>query len=239
MEDMDYYEWEESKKRFTPAKIIKFVFKLIATLIIVATFTLLIGRMLLMKIPKAFTGVSATEGIIETIEKHRFDAVMQEPLEPYNDNGKDENGKRQRGWYHVSNVAVSKFAGEVQFTVRYNSRSTVNTLMEKYALTERPTGEVFVYVLSDDKGTVYTDYVFASKSRPLYEFRRVVFSDLNLWGVDTLYLDVYYVNDVSGDGLMNAQFEIYNGTYEAEAANADALNGKKLVFESAAVNFEK
>ncbi len=239
MEDMDYYEWEESKKRFTPAKIIKFIFKAVAMLIIVGTFTLLLGRMTLMQIPNAFEGVSATDGILTSVENGTFDALMQEPLEPYNNNGKDENGNYERGWYHVSNIAVSKAAGEVQLTVRYNSRSTVNTLMEKYSLTERPTGEVFVYALSDDKGNVYTDYVFASKSRPLYEFRRVIFTGVDLAEVKRLNLDVYYAKDVSEDGLMNAQFEIYNSTYEVEAAEAGKLKGHKLTFESAAVNFEK
>ncbi len=230
MEDMDYYEWEESKKRFTPAKIIKFIFKLIATLIIVTTFTLLIGRMLLMRIPRAFTGVSATQGIVATVNGGTFDAVMQEPLESFSDNGKDENGKLQRGWYHVSNVALSESAGEVQLTVRYNSRSTVNTLMEKYALTERPTGEVFVYILSDDKGNVYTDYVFAAKSRLLYEFRRVVFTGVDLTEVETLYLDVFWREDVSKDGLMSASIEIYESTYGVEIPESDELSGKNLTF---------
>lgn len=226
MEDMDYYEWEESKKRFTPAKIIKFIFKLIATLIIVATFALLIGRMVLMKIPRAFTGVSATEGIVATIEGGTFDAVMQEPLEPFNDDGNDE-----RGWYHLSNIALSDSAGEVQMTVRYNSRSTINTLMEKYALSERPRGEVFVYILSDDRGNVYTDYVFSAKSRPLYEFRRVIFTGVDLTDVEALYLDVYYGEDVSEDGLMNASFVIYDSTYDVETPEADKLNGKNLTFQ--------
>ena len=234
MEDMDYYEWEESKKRFTLAKIIKFIFKTIATLIIVGTFAMLIGRMVLMRIPGDFTGVTATQGILETIEKHRFDAVMQEPLEPFNDNGND--GK---GWYHLSNIAVSKFAGEVQMTVRYNSRSTINTLMEKYALTERPEGEVFVYILSDDKGNVYTDYVFSAKSRPLYEFRRVVFTDLNLWGVDVLYLDVYFGEDVSEDGLMSASFVIYEADRGAASLDEDEIKGDSLIFRDAPAYISK
>ena len=225
MEDMDYYEWEESKKRFTPSKIIRFIFKLIAMLIIVSTFVLLLGRMTLMRIPKAFTGVTATEGILATVEDGTFDAVLQEPLEPFNDDGNDD-----RGWYHISNVALSKSAHEVQLTVRYNSRSTINTLMEKYALSEHPLGEVFVYILSDDKGNVYTDYLFSAKSRPLYEFRRVVFTGVDLTDVETLYLDVYFGEDVSGDGLMNASFVVYDSAYESEITEADALKGRNVTF---------
>ena len=233
MEDMDYYEWEESRKRFTFSKIIKFIFKLICTLIIVGTFTLLLGRMTLMKIPKSHTAVTLTEGIAATLENGTFDAVMQEPIEPFNDNGKDENGVYQRGWYHISNVAISESAGEVQLTVRYNSRSTVSTLMEKYSLTERPCGELFVYVLSDNNGNTYTDYVFSAKNRPLYEFRRVIFTGVDLSEVKALYLDVYWIDDVSKDGLMNANFTIYDSTFESEAADEDMLKGKNLTFNKA------
>lgn len=233
MEDMDYYEWEESKKHFSFSKIIKFIFKFIGTLIIVGTFVLLIGRMNLMKIPKAFTAVTLTDSIATTLDNGTFDAVMQEPVEPFNDNGKDENGVYQRGWYHVSNVAVSKSAGEVQLTVRYNSRSTVSTLMEKYSLTERPSGELFVYVLSDNDGNTYTDYVFAAKKRPLYEFRRVVFSGIDLTEAKALYLDVYWIDDVSKDGLMNANFTIYDTSFDSESADTDMLKGKNLTFNKA------
>ncbi len=230
MEDMDYYEWEESQKRFTFSKIIKFIFKFVCTLIIVGTFALLLGRMTLMKIPKSFTTVTLTDGIAATRDNNTFDAVMQEPVEPFNDNGKDENGVYQRGWYHVSNVAVSKSAGEVQLTVRYNSRSTVSTLMEKYSLTERPSGELFIYVLSDNEGNTYTDYVFCAKRRPLYEFRRVVFTGVDLTEAKALYLDIYWIDDVSEDGLMNANFTIYDTTFDSETADADMLNGKNLIF---------
>lgn len=233
MEDMDYYEWEESQKRFTFSKIIKFIFKFICTLIIVGTFALLLGRMTLMKIPKAYTAVTLTDGITQTLENGTFDAVMQEPVEPFNDNGKDENGVYQRGWYHISNVAVSKAAGEVQLTVRYNSRSTVSTLMEKYSLTEPPSGELFVYVLSDNEGNVYTDYVFAAKKRPLYEFRRVIFTGIDLSEAKALDLDVYWIDDVSKDGLMNANFTIYDTTFESETADEEMLKGKNLTFNKA------
>ena len=225
MDDMDYYEWEEAQKRFTPTKIIKFIFKTLSTLIIVATFVLLLGRMTLMKIPKAFTLVTLTDGISATIENGTFDAVMQEPVEPYNDNGKDENGKLQRGWYHISNVAISESASEVQLTFRYNSRSTVSTLMEKYALTERPSGELFILILSDNNGNVYTDYTFSAKSRPLYEFRRVIFTDIDLSEIEALYLDVYWVGDISENGRMNASFTVYDTTFDCEPADESMLKG--------------
>ena len=228
MDNMDYYEWEESQKRFSPSKIMKFAFKFISTAIIVTTFALLLGRMALMRVPGSFTGVTATAGIVSSVENGSFDAMIQEPAEPYNN-----NGKKDKGWYHVSNVALAPSADEVQITVRYNSRSTINTLIEKYELSERPSGEVFVYTLTDNLGNVYTDYVFSAKSRLLYEFRRVVFTGVELEGVETLSVNIYYIEDVSSDGRMSSTIEIYNNIYAIEEPEPNKLKGKNLKFASA------
>lgn len=223
MEDMDYYEWEASKKRFSPSKIIKFIFRAIVLTIIFGTFAVILGRIQLMKIPKALTGVTSTEEILQTLEDNTFDAVYQQTAKSFD----------EKGWYHISDVILSDAAGQVQLTVRYNSRSTINTLMEKYSLTDRPSGEVFVYILSDDRGNVYTDYVFAAKSRPLYEFRRVIFSGVDLSDVGTLTLDVYYGEDVSSEGRMNASFAFYSKEYEVDELTADDVRRSTLTFTGA------
>ncbi len=210
MDDMDYYEYEENKKRFTPKKIARFIFKLIAYSIIIATFVLIIGRIQLAKLPKSFTQYVWTDASRAAYEDGEIELIFQEPYSSY-----DENG-----YYNVSNVAISPESGEVQFTVRYNSRSTINSLMQFYGMTERPTGEVFVYILSDQSGKEYTSYTFAASSRPMYEFRRVIFDGVDLEGVETLYLDVYYGDDVSKNGRMNSSFVIFDtqlGTRPAES----------------------
>ncbi len=201
MDDMDYYEWEASKKRFTPGKIIKFFFKLIAAVIIIGTFVLIIGRGQLMKVPKAFTGITWTESIVDAYNKGELDAVYQTPHESFD----------VKGYYHISDVVLSKSTNEVQLTVRYNKRSTINTLMDYYSLTERPSGEVFIYILSDDLGNTYTDYTFAATSNNLHEFRRVIFSDVDLESAETLYLDIYYGEHVSPESKMYASFVAYDG----------------------------
>ncbi|MBQ8249549.1 MAG: hypothetical protein IJY93_06685 [Clostridia bacterium] len=201
MDDMDYYEWEESKKRFTPGKIIKFFFKLIAAIVIIGTFVLIIGRGQLMKIPKAFTGITWTESIVDAYNKGELDAVYQTPHESFD----------TKGYYHISDVVLSKSTNEVQLTVRYNKRSTINTLMDYYSLTERPTGEVFIYILSDDSGNTYTDYTVAASSNNLYEFRRVIFSGVDLETTEGLYLDIFYGGHVSTESKMYASFVAYDG----------------------------
>ncbi len=223
MDDMDFYEWEALKNRSSFSKFIYYFIKAVVAVIVIGTFVLIFGRIFLMNLPKAFKGITLTEAIQTTLDNETFDAISHDPAAGYD----------EEGWYNVSNVAMSESAGEVQLTVRYNSRSTVNVLMEKYELTERPDGELFVYILADDNGNVYTDYTFAAASRPLYEFRRVIFTGVDLTDVDKLYLRVYYINDVSGEGLMNASFAIYDSKYPSEDFIPDKIKPTKLIFSPA------
>ena len=200
MQDMDYYEYEESQKRFTPAKVIGFIFKVLAYAIIIAVFAVIFIRIQGMKIPKKFSEYTWTPAAVAAAADGELSVDFQEPYESYDDNG----------YYHISNVALTKETGEVQFTVRYNSRSTINKLMQTYGLTERPVGETFVYILADQDGKTYTHYTFAAGQKPMYELRRVIFDGVDLSAVETLYLDVYYGDDVSKDGRMNASFVIYD-----------------------------
>ncbi len=220
MDDMDFYEWEAMKNRSPLSKFIYYFIKAVVAVIIIGTFAMIFGRIQLMKLPKSFKDITLTDAIQTTIENESFDAVSHEPYTNYD----------EEGWYNISNVAMSESAGEVQLTVRYNSRSTVNVLMQKYELAERPEGEIFVYILADNKGNTYTDYTFAASSRPLYEFRRVIFTDVDLTDVDKLYLHVYYIGDVSNEGLMNASFAIYNSEYPSEDFLPEKIKPTKLTF---------
>ncbi len=231
-EDMDYYEYEESKKRFTPKKIISFIFKLIAFIIIAGTFALILGRIQLMKLPKSMKGLTWTDSIAEAFEDGKLDVILHTPRESY-DGSVKINGKYVKGRYNISEVALSRSTSEVQFTFRYNSRSTINTLMELYGLTERPHGEVFVFRLRDDAGNKYTDYTFAAASRPLYEFRRIIFGGVDLSDAETLYLDVYYGEDVSSDGLMNYTLTLYNKEDGSIFPEYEKAQRTTLTFEEA------
>ncbi len=246
-EDMDYYEYEEAKKRFTPKKIIGFIFKFIAGVIIIGTFALIFGRSALMKIPKEYTGFTWTEDAVSAYSEGSLDVLLHTPYESFDDDGA----------FYVSDVTLSKATGEVQFTVRYNSRSTINELMSRYRLAERPKGEVFIYVLTDADGNTYTDYVFAAKSNPMYEFRRIIFKDVDLSGIylteeekaisalttapedlptpemTTLYLDIYYGEDVSYNSLMSYNFVLYDYKYGSEAPEFDRVGSCKLTFSDA------
>ncbi len=249
MEDMDYYEYEESLKRFTPKKIIGFIFKLIAVVIIVGTFALIFGRSALMKLPKDYKDFTWTHASVEAFNDGTLDVLLHTPHDSYDSDGA----------FHVSDVTLSKATGELQFTVRYNSRSTINELMHRYKLTQRPSGEVFVYVLTDNHGNTYTDYMFAAASNPLYEFRRVVFTGIELDGIyltdeeqkyietlsgdenadmpkpetTTFYLDIYYGDDVSNNSLMSYSYVVYDYRYGSQEKQYSEVGKTKLTFADA------
>ncbi|MBR5315109.1 MAG: hypothetical protein IKU45_06840 [Clostridia bacterium] len=132
------------------------------------------------------------------------------------------------GKFQASNVYFVPSTGQFQITVRYNN-STLKKLVEDYSLKETPTGEVFVFTLTDNLGNVYTSYQYATDSKNLYNYRRVVFDNIDMNAKKTveedgvqvekffeeLYVNVYYIDDVT---LSNpyGQMTVYDTKYYHE-----------------------
>lgn len=206
------YDSDTPKERSLPAKIIIGTLKAIGILIIVSVFATIFIRLQLWKTPKEFRDFAWTdEALAKYSENGGLTVGLQEPYTEF-----DENG-----YYHISDVSFAPDAGEIQLTVRYNSRSTINKLMEVYGLTERPTGEVFVYILQDDDGNQYTSYRFAARSKPLSDFRRIIFDGVDFEGVENLYLYVYYGEDVDDKAEMSAVFTVYETSRYIEKTNPE------------------
>lgn len=196
----DTFESDTPKQRSKPVKIILGTLKFCWILFIVGIFALIFLRLNLLKTPKKFQDFAWTdEAVAEYQTSGKLTVGFQEPYTEY-----DEDG-----YYHISDVSFATSIGEIQLTVRYNSRSTINTLMNKYGLTERPTGETFVYILTDDDGNEYTSYRFSAAEKPLSEFRRIIFDGVDFSTTDNLYLHVYYGNDVRDTSSMYAVFTVY------------------------------
>ncbi len=196
----DPFDSDTPKERSLPAKIILGILKTIGILIIVAIFAIIFIRLQLWKTPKEFRSFAWTDEAKAALSKNGSLTVgYQEPYTEF-----DENG-----YYHISDVSFARDLGEIQLTVRYNSRSTINTLMEEYHLTERPSGETFIYILTDDNGNEYTSYRFAAKEKPLSEFRRVIFDGVDFETTENLYLHVYYGEDVYDKSALYAVFTVY------------------------------
>ena len=196
----DTFESDTPKKRSLPAKIILGTLKALWILFIISIFVLIFIRLNLLKTPKNFQSFAWTdEAVAEYNENGSLTVGFQEPYTEYDD----------EGYYHISDVSFAESLGEIQLTVRYNNRSTINTLMSKYHLTDRPNGETFVYILTDDNGNEYTSYRFSADSKPLSEFRRIVFDGVDFSSTENLYLHVYYGEDVNDDSDMYAVFTVY------------------------------
>lgn len=99
------------------------------------------------------------------------------------------------GSFSVMSTYYTPSAKQVQFTLCYNN-STLKYLKERYNLSETPKGEVFVCTLTDNNGHMYTEYDFLTHSKNLYNYRRIVFPDIETEGLTSLTLKIYYAQDV-------------------------------------------
>ncbi len=112
---------------------------------------------------------------------------------------------------------------KLQFTVRYNEASA-----EKYS--GNSTGEHFFFLLLDDKGNVYKNYSFKAFSQrflgiKLYNYRRLLFSDIDLTDTETLTLYIYDINSaITEDGYID-KIVIYDSALPFENKKTDPPEG--------------
>jgi len=184
-----------SLKKLTFSKIIKFIF----VLLIIAVYTLLLGRMFLARYTGSMAKYAWTNNAIKTYEQTTDFTLMTQNLSKTIDDN---------GYFSISNYVYIPEINEVQFTVRYNN-STVDTL-ENFYTDVSDIGETFVFTLTDNNGNVYDSYKYLSKSNLIYNFRRLVFEGVDLSNAGTLYLNVYYINDVSKSSKIYTSFQLYN-----------------------------
>ena len=184
-----------SLKKMTFSKIIKFIF----VLLIIAVYTLLLGRMFLARYTGSMAKYAWTNNAIKTYEQTTDFTLMTQNLSKTIDDN---------GYFSISNYVYIPEINEVQFTVRYNN-STVDTL-ENFYTDVSDIGETFVFTLTDNNGNVYDSYKYLSKSNLIYNFRRLVFEGVDLSNAGTLYLNVYYINDVSKSSKIYTSFQLYN-----------------------------
>lgn len=100
------------------------------------------------------------------------------------------------GEFYISNARFVESIGQFQASIRYNN-SAIKNYMKKYDLENEPDGEIFVFTVSDNLGNIYKDYEYVKDSKNVLNYRRVVFSGINMTNVSTLTLNIYYINDVT------------------------------------------
>ncbi len=116
------------------------------------------------------------------------------------------------GRFWISNVVWIPSASQLQVTIKYND-STVKYLkegLEKVQLEEAIEAEMdtsalpeivlpeepFDYSLLDNEGNRYFPSVIVEAEKQNYNYRRLVFDDVDLDAIPTAYIDMYYANAV-------------------------------------------
>ncbi len=224
-ESVDYDETNPLTKRSTALKVTLLVLKILVWVLCLSVTGFLVLRINLSKTPKAFRELTWTPEMTASAEAAiaaggKLDVTYQQNRANIDD----------KGLFMVTDLAFAEENGQVQISVRWNRRFTINWLMERYSLSERPSGEQFIFMLTDDKGSLYTKYTFAAKENAMYAFRRVIFDGVDLSDLDTLYLDVYYGEDVSPTCQVSANFVIYDKNREKIPVKTDKPKSTDLTF---------
>lgn len=118
-------------------------------------------------------------GEYETVERSEY----------YSAKNEDE------GALKISNAYFMPQSGQLEVTFRFNN-NVISNLYDSYPMAAGDDGELFVYVISDNYNNRYTNYCYTEGKRANYNYRRLLFSDIDFKDVSTLYLDIYYINDV-------------------------------------------
>ncbi len=207
--EYDYYPEEyytgRKKKKGKLGKSIKWI----AILLIIAVYLLLIFRIYIKsdtKTAKQFVwtadtvaayelDASAFAAFTQSSSYTKYDPDTEETFRYSYDTYSGSDDKHTHdGQFHTSQFIYVPASSEFQITLRYN-REAVTELLATYGLTEAPAGELFLFALTDGI-QYYTDYTFLTDSRFTYEYRRLVFSGINLESVHQMWLEIYYVGDV-------------------------------------------
>lgn len=190
------YTPQKAKKGFSFGKLLKSI----GLLLIAAVYVMLIGRMLLARPVGVMKTYLWTDKSAEyyNASPDTFKPMKQQLEEIIDDDG----------YYHISKLAYIEDIGEFQITVRYNN-STLERLDEYYS-DRVDAGECFVFTLTDDSGKLYDTYKYASSENFIYNFRRLVFENVDISSADKLYLNIFYSNDISSSSPMFVSFKVYD-----------------------------
>ena len=120
------------------------------------------------------------------------------------------------GQFFITNIRYSTCEkdelSEFQFTIRYND-STLKYLCEYYGIEESPGIGHFVYTLGDDAGHIYDDYEIIYDERFNYNYERMVFSGIDMTGVNSIYVNIYYDKEYNGESAAEVMSGYDSGAY--------------------------
>ena len=113
------------------------------------------------------------------------EAFTQDPVTPYDN--------KDRAHFFFRFFVLIPDAKQIQLTLRYND-STLEDIKNDMKLDDLPTGDDarFSYYLRDESGKVYAHSSATYSHFMIYNYRRVVFDNVDTSTSGMLYLDVYF-----------------------------------------------
>lgn len=217
-------------------KIVKYTVKGIGFLLVFGTIGLLLWRIFSSGDPKSMKTLDANDVLAEAwalaeSEGRELDAFTQE--QPTSITTAEHN----YSYFSVSNTVFIRDANQIQLTFRYNN-STIRHLMEDYGLPEMPDRAENLYdvtlwvvydltpdVVGDDENVEYVRFhptaaETKAEQKNLYNYRKYVFDGIDFHTPEkpilTIYMDVYYVQDVNYEEDPYGTLPIYQYVYENE-----------------------
>ncbi len=153
-----------------------------------------------------------------------FQILSQEPSTFITDDG--------RFW--ISNVVYLPQAKQLQLTIKYND-STLKYLKE--ALAKQASGEddaepltadditlpdePFDYTVLDNSGTRYTEHTSIADREQNYNYRRLVFENIEIPEYAAYYIDMYYVGAVDYTAIPYGSLLAWNTALDIEELDVE------------------
>ena len=200
--EYDYYpyddEKENNKKRFTIGKLLKYI----AIAMIVLIYALIFFRIGISNDTEIAKSFIWTEESVKAYNDSNGKGitVLSQKLEAYPLTDEDGNVLEmvrfdelsEDGYFKVSNFMYVKETKEVIITLRYND-TCKEYYSEEYGV-DTSVSELFVFTLTGG-GKTYSDYTYVTDSRFTYNYRRLIFTGIELDEVASLSIQAYCVGN--------------------------------------------
>ena len=227
--EYDYYPEEEPKKKSPVLAVLKYA--VIALVIVV--YALMIFRIAIKEDPKSAKEFIWTESSVAAYNESSGEFRVQNQqirsfsyIDPVTGEATKlvYNTITDDGYFQISSFMYVEATKELILTFRYNNAS-LEFLKQEYGLSQLPEGELYYLALNTSKGRV-TEYTYTSSARFTYEYRRVIFENVDLSQEKTLDLDIYFMGDIDLDRPL-ASLTVYDYRIPVEYYDLkDALPAK-------------
>ena len=246
-ENYDPFEDDPRYKRYYKVKkILGYTIKTFIGVVMFAVIATLFFRVYTIQEPKEASSFVFTEESLKQYQKSKFKVYSQkmvsylqtdpttgEQIEVVRDtfNGSDDEIASET--MCVTNMHYVPELKQVQVTFRWNQNAE-EKLLKDYNLEMLPNTELFRFVLSDEKDNVYSDLSYVASDRYVYEYRRLVFENVDVKSVKELYLNIYFVGAASSvpyEKLMVYDYNIKTFTVEVETPKEATKGVIKVKYE--------